>query len=211
MDVSSFLEWPAERLTAHQAPALLVERALAIVGNGGRVRVKPHDGLDCLQLTEACAQAMAVIMGLRLRGEGQSMAASGVLAFVAGSGVVWYFDPTKAGFFPVCPLFTLTGYACPGCGLTRGFHALFNGDVTTALHYNALIPLFSLIFAFGLILMMLVAVKGIAIPKWVYSPKPLFAFFILLVIFGLILYPKVNVLSRKNDPSSINLSEPNEL
>ena len=113
-------------------------------------------------------------------------AATGVIAFTAGSAVVWYFDPTKAGFFPVCPLYSLTGLACPGCGLTRGFHALFHGDMTTALHYNALIPLFALIFAFFLILMTLVAVRGIAIPKWVYSPKPLFGFLILLIVFGVL-------------------------
>jgi len=79
MDVSRFLDLPAELLTAHQAPALLVERALALLGTGGRVRLKPHDGLDCLQLTEACAQAMAVIMGLRLRGDGHAVQASGML------------------------------------------------------------------------------------------------------------------------------------
>jgi hypothetical protein len=79
MHLSSFLDLPAEQLTAHQPPALLVERALAIVGAGGRVRLKAHNGLDCLQLTEACAQAMAVIMGLRLRGEGHAQAASGML------------------------------------------------------------------------------------------------------------------------------------
>lgn len=43
------------------------------------MRLKPHDGLDCLQLSEACAQAMAVIMGLRLRGEGHAVQASGML------------------------------------------------------------------------------------------------------------------------------------
>jgi predicted hotdog family 3-hydroxylacyl-ACP dehydratase len=79
MDASPFLDLPAEQLTAHQAPALLVERAVALEGNGGRARLKPHDGLDCLQLTEACAQAMAVIMGLRLRGEGHAVQASGML------------------------------------------------------------------------------------------------------------------------------------
>ncbi len=84
MDVSSFLALPAEQLTAHQPPALLVERALAVDGNGGRVRLKAHDGLDCLQLTEACAQAMAVLMGLRLRGAGHSDAASGVLVGAKG-------------------------------------------------------------------------------------------------------------------------------
>lgn len=114
------------------------------------------------------------------------LSACGVLAFAAGSALVWYFDPTKASFFPVCPLYALTGLACPGCGLTRGFHALFNGDVPTALHFNALIPLFALIFAFGLILMTLTAVSGRAVPKWVYSPKPLFAFFVLLIVFGVL-------------------------
>jgi predicted hotdog family 3-hydroxylacyl-ACP dehydratase len=84
MDVSTLLVLPAEQLTAHQAPALLVERALAIAGTGGRVRLKAHDGLDCLQLTEACAQAMAVIMGLRLRGEGHAVQASGMLVGAKG-------------------------------------------------------------------------------------------------------------------------------
>ncbi len=116
----------------------------------------------------------------------RGFAAAGVAAMTGGSAFVAYFDPKTAGFFPVCPLYSLTGIACPGCGLTRGFHALFNGDVTTALHYNALIPLFALIFAFGLILMTLVAVKGSAIPKWVYSPKLLFAFFVLLIVFGVL-------------------------
>jgi predicted hotdog family 3-hydroxylacyl-ACP dehydratase len=81
---STALALPAEQLTAHQAPALLVERALSLDGAGGRVRLKPHDGLDCLQLTEACAQAMAVIMGLRLRGEGHAVQASGVLVGAKG-------------------------------------------------------------------------------------------------------------------------------
>jgi predicted hotdog family 3-hydroxylacyl-ACP dehydratase len=84
MDATPILALPAEQLTAHQAPALLVERALMLDGTGGRVRLKPHDGLDCLQLTEACAQAMAVIMGLRLRGEGHAVQASGMLVGAKG-------------------------------------------------------------------------------------------------------------------------------
>lgn len=84
MDATTALALPAEQLTAHQAPALLVERALSLDGTGGRVRLKAHEGLDCLQLTEACAQAMAVIMGLRLRGEGHTEQASGMLVGAKG-------------------------------------------------------------------------------------------------------------------------------
>jgi predicted hotdog family 3-hydroxylacyl-ACP dehydratase len=88
MDAARFLALPAEQLTTHQAPALLIERAVALSDTGGRVRVKAHDGLDCLQLTEACAQAMAVIMGLRLRGNGDATQASGMLVGAKGMTLV---------------------------------------------------------------------------------------------------------------------------
>ena len=114
------------------------------------------------------------------------LAAAGVASFSAGSALVWYFDPTKSNFLPVCPLFSLTGFACPGCGLTRGFHALFHGDIMTALGYNALIPLFVLIFGFFFISMVLVAVRGHGFPRWAYHPLPLFGFFILLLVFGVV-------------------------
>lgn len=114
------------------------------------------------------------------------LATAGVAVMAGGSVFVAYFDPTKANFFPVCPLYTLTGLACPGCGLTRGFHALFHGDVLTALDYNALIPLFVLIFGFLFVSMVLVAVRGRGFPKWAYAPKPLFAFFVLLIVFGVL-------------------------
>ena len=58
------------------------------------------------------------------------LAASAVTAMTAGSAFVWYFNPSNVSFFPVCPLYSLTGLACPGCGLTRGFHALFHGDIS---------------------------------------------------------------------------------
>lgn len=87
------LALPAEQLTAHQPPALLVERALAISGNDGRVRLKPHQGLDCLQLLEACAQAMAVLMGCRLRGVGGERA-SGMLV---GAKAMRLARPALAG------------------------------------------------------------------------------------------------------------------
>jgi hypothetical protein len=57
------------------------------------------------------------------------LAGAGVIAALTGAFVVGYFNPAMAGFFPVCPLYSVTGILCPGCGLTRGFHALFHGDV----------------------------------------------------------------------------------
>ena len=112
------------------------------------------------------------------------MAGAGVAAFSGGAVAVWYFDPTEAGFFPVCPLYALTGFACPGCGLTRGFHALLHGDILTALDYNALLPFFAALIGFGFISMLYFSVKGKGLPLRLLHPNALWAFFILMLVFG---------------------------
>ncbi|NOT46185.1 MAG: DUF2752 domain-containing protein [Acidobacteria bacterium] len=112
------------------------------------------------------------------------LAAGGLTALAAGSGLVWYFDPTKANFFPVCPLYTLTGFACPGCGLTRGFHALFHGDLYTALDFNALIPFFALALLFLVATLVSITVRGKGLVKLSASPGFLFGTLVLVLVFG---------------------------
>ena len=103
-----------------------------------------------------------------------------------GAGFVWYFDPTRAGFFPVCPLYTYTGLACPGCGLTRGFHALFHGDLYTALDYNALIPMWVVVFGLVFVSLLSLAFRGKGIVKLTDSPKFLVGLLFLLLLFGVL-------------------------
>lgn len=74
---------------------------------------------------------------------------------VAGLAVVYaVFDPADGGFFPRCMFKTLTGLDCPGCGSQRAVHALLNGDIAAAWHFNALflleIPLLALLIFTGL-------------------------------------------------------------
>lgn len=40
-----------------------------------------------------------------------------------------------------CPLLTLTGIPCPGCGLTRSFVAIAQGDWSEAVAYHGLGPI----------------------------------------------------------------------
>ena len=111
------------------------------------------------------------------------LAGAGILAVGAGAFVVSYFNPTTAGFFPVCPLYALTGIHCPGCGLTRGFHALFHGDVLTALHYNALLPIFALFFGFVFVWLFLIVVRGRGLSWRIFPPSAMYGFLVLAAAF----------------------------
>jgi Protein of unknown function (DUF2752) len=55
---------------------------------------------------------------------------------VASLVVLYAVDPTRHMVTPPCPYLTLTGIACPGCGLTRCLHFLLHGDVAQAFAFN---------------------------------------------------------------------------
>jgi 3-hydroxymyristoyl/3-hydroxydecanoyl-(acyl carrier protein) dehydratase len=76
MDILSI---PAAQLTAHQAPALLIAKVAELRADGGEVVAERHQGLDGWQLLEACAQAVAVLTGARMRTDGTAQSASGML------------------------------------------------------------------------------------------------------------------------------------
>ncbi|MFE3826767.1 DUF2752 domain-containing protein [Streptomyces sp. NPDC059092] len=64
------------------------------------------------------------------------------LAILAGVAAAFSYvglvDPNESGHYPPCPLYSLTGLYCPGCGGLRGAHALAHGDPLTSLGDNAL-------------------------------------------------------------------------
>ncbi|HEX4980536.1 MAG TPA: DUF2752 domain-containing protein [Ilumatobacteraceae bacterium] len=57
-----------------------------------------------------------------------------------GAGVyVAAIDPASAGTYPACAVRSVTGWWCPGCGLTRATYHLLHGDIREALGYHALV------------------------------------------------------------------------
>ena len=68
------------------------------------------------------------------------------LIVVFGAGLVTHLFAFAPGdlALPPCPIHSLTGIPCPGCGMTRACIALASGDFGNALHYNP--------FSLGLIL-----------------------------------------------------------
>jgi len=116
----------------------------------------------------------------------RSLAGVGVATMVVGAAAVWYFDPTTAGFLPACPLYQTTGFACPGCGMTRGFHALFHGDVLTALDFNALIPLVTVFLGYIFVSMALVAARGRGLLFGKWNLVLLWGTLGVLIVFGIL-------------------------
>jgi hypothetical protein len=57
--------------------------------------------------------------------------------FLAAWPAILVIDPSRTVLLP-CPLFAMTGMACPLCGGTRAAHALAHGDLVAAAGYNML-------------------------------------------------------------------------
>lgn len=109
-----------------------------------------------------------------------------VSAMTAGAIVVRQFDPTHASIFPACPLLKFTGIACPGCGLTRGFHALFHGDVVGALDYNLILPGFFMFFLYVYVSHFLTLFRGYGLQWSIKSQVVLWAFFAIAIVFAVL-------------------------
>jgi hypothetical protein len=114
------------------------------------------------------------------------LASAGILAATTGAFAISYFNPTTAGFFPACPFHELTGLNCPGCGLTRGFHALFHGDILTALHFNALLPVYFLFFVYLFASLASIAFRGRGLTLQPLSPRAVYGFLALTLVFAVI-------------------------
>lgn len=114
------------------------------------------------------------------------LAAAGILTTAAGAFAIYYFNLLTTGFFPACPLHALTGLNCPGCGLTRGSHALFQGDVFGALHFNALLPVYLFVFVYLFAQMFSIAVRNCAFDFNIFRPNFIWSFFVVALVFGVV-------------------------
>lgn len=68
--------------------------------------------------------------------------------------IIYYALSQILSFYIPCPIHYLTGYYCPGCGVTRMFTSIIKLDFYQAFHYNMLIflliPFFATYFIFQL-------------------------------------------------------------
>ncbi|WP_405622083.1 DUF2752 domain-containing protein [Streptomyces sp. NBC_01508] len=81
-------------------------------------------------------------------------------AVAAAFTYVGLVDPNESGHYPVCPLLSMTGLYCPGCGGLRSAHAVAHGDLAAALGANALAVVGYGIFAVVWLMWLIHVVRG---------------------------------------------------
>ena len=116
----------------------------------------------------------------------RTLALAGMAVMAGAAFAVGYFNPTTAGFFPVCPLFKMTGLACPGCGMTRGMHALLHGDILGALDFNLLLPTMVFFFGYLFVSFFLTFARGRGLRFKLFTPKVVWGFFAVALCFSVL-------------------------
>jgi hypothetical protein len=64
-----------------------------------------------------------------------------MLPIVLAAAVLFWFDPCRYHFYPICFFHRTTGLLCAGCGALRALHQLLHGHLITAFRYNPLVIL----------------------------------------------------------------------
>ena len=102
---------------------------------------------------------------------------------LAGATYLFVFEPGKSGFFPVCIFRFLTGFTCPGCGITRALHQVLHGHFINAFTLNPLFVLFSPLLLFALLRYTVIVMRG-GVPRQNVVPAfYLYALFFVILSF----------------------------
>ncbi len=109
----------------------------------------------------------------------------GCLFAVAALIALRVFDPSSSHFFPACPLYSLTGFYCPGCGSTRAFHHLLHGDFWAAFAMNPLSMLALPFLLYGGASYFSFQIRGRYLPRVFIPGRWIRALGVLIVLFGI--------------------------
>jgi len=108
-----------------------------------------------------------------------------VAAACAAVVVLYTFNPSESGFYPLCIFHSTTGLLCPGCGSLRAMHQLSHGHLLTAFRCNVLLvsglPFFAAFCARYAYLKLHERPVALNLaPPWIYAGT------VILIVFGVI-------------------------
>jgi hypothetical protein len=111
--------------------------------------------------------------------------AGGIAAGVGLVALRW-FDPATSGIFPPCPLHTLTGLYCPGCGSLRAFHQLLLGNFQAAFAFNPLAVLSLPFLLYGIASYALFRIRRRYLPRWFLPASWIWTLLAAILLFAVL-------------------------
>ncbi|XRQ02787.1 DUF2752 domain-containing protein [Actinomadura welshii] len=107
-------------------------------------------------------------------------------AAAAGALLVAFRDPNEAGHYPGCPFLALTGFYCPGCGMTRLVHALTHGDVGAAFGLNPLMFVLLPVFGYLYVRWTVLGVRGMPMRSALFRPVAVYSFVGVVAVYWVV-------------------------
>ena len=108
-------------------------------------------------------------------------------ATLAALTYLFLFNPsTGESYFPSCPLRSLTGLYCPGCGTLRGLHQLLHGHLAAAFGFNPLMVLSLPFIGYAYLSYTMMALRGRSLPRFFVPPVLIKMLFWVVVAFGVL-------------------------
>lgn len=102
--------------------------------------------------------------------------------------IYYFFDPTKYSFFLKCPLKTMTGYECAGCGVQRAFHSLLHFRFLEAFKYNPLFVISISVLVFVLLINFVKRYYNLRSKRdnYIFNKKSIILILIIVFVFSLL-------------------------
>lgn len=103
-----------------------------------------------------------------------------VPALILGIWYMWFAKTAIPEGVMTCVFQLALGLYCPGCGGTRSFHALFHGDILTAIYYHP-----AAVYGAGLYLFYFLSQSLMRISKgklWGMKLRPVYLYIMLAII-----------------------------
>ncbi|CAB4323380.1 unannotated protein [freshwater metagenome] len=89
----------------------------------------------------------------------------------AGCAYVAVVDPNTSSFYPQCPFRALTGFDCPGCGMTRALHSALHGEFLQAASHNLLMVVTAVLAVAWIAFGMVQRRRGKVLPRFSLTPR----------------------------------------
>ena len=109
-----------------------------------------------------------------------------LVVFIILCVIYFFLNPSTSSYFPKCPLKSISGYECAGCGAQRAFHELLHLRISKAFKCN---PLFVASIPFLFFVLLINSTRNetlkTTVNHYVFSKKNIALLLIIVFVFSL--------------------------